>query len=307
MGGSGGGYFSSGVSPDELARRTREAEEKAKDEEFESAVAGILSAELSEYNDRDVAGTQAVFEAIKRDLQTEVEGTVELLYGGSISKHTYVDGLSDVDALVLLDQTELKDNSPTELRQVLAQRLQERYGHNAVSVDNLAVTLKHQGKVLELLPALREGSKFKIASSDGKEWSQIDPEGFASALTKANKCLDGKLVPCIKLAKAIIATLPEQRRLTGYHTESLAIQVFKAYEGPHIPKAMLRYFFEKAPDQVKQPIRDSSGQSVHVDEYLGDANSLQRRIVADALGRIARRIRNADGSRSLESWKELFG
>jgi hypothetical protein len=118
--------------------------------------------------------------------------------------------------------------------------------------------------------------------------------------------MDGKLVPCIKLAKAIIATLPEQRQLTGYHTESLAIQVFKDYKGPKTSKAMLRHFFENAPGHVKEPIRDSSGQSVYVDEYLGEANSLGRRIAADALGRIARKIRNADGARSVERWRELF-
>lgn len=56
-----------------------------------------------------------------------------------------------------------------------------------------------------------------------------------------------------------------------------------------------------------KPIRDASGQSVHVDEYLGAANSLPRRIVADTLARIGRRIRNADGAKSVERWRELFG
>ena len=71
-------------------------------------------------------------------------------------------------------------------------------------------------------------------------------------------------------------------------------------------RSPIRHFFEKAPDHVKQPIKDSSGQSVHVDGYLGGANSLERRIVADALGRIGRKIRNADGASSSERWKELF-
>jgi hypothetical protein len=306
MGGSGGGFFSSGASPNERARRTREAEEKARDDTFETEAGAFLASEVAEYNDRDVDGTQAVFQSVRKDLETDVEGTVDLLYGGSISKHTYVDGLSDVDALVLMDRTELKGKQPKELQRLLADCLRARYGRDAVSLGTLAVTLTHGGKTIQLLPALRDGKKFKIAGYDGKGWSRIDPAGFAKALTKANKAMDGKLVPCIKLAKAIIATFPEQRRVTGYHTESLAIQVFKGYEGSKTPKAMIRHFFEKAPDYVKQPIRDSSGQSVHVDEYLGEANSVQRRIVADALGRIARRIRNADGARSLESWKELF-
>jgi hypothetical protein len=306
MGGSGGVFFSGRVSPNDLARKTREAEEKTHDEEFETKVSSFLASELAQYNDRDVDSTQAVFQSVKKDLEADVEGTVDLLYGGSISKHTYVDGLSDVDALVLMDRTELKGKQPKKLQSLLANCLWARYGKDSVTLGPLAVTLNHEGKTIQLLPALRDGNKLKIANYDAKGWSGIDPVGFAEALTRANKALDGKIVPCIKLVKSIIATLPEQRQLTGYHTESLAIQVFKGYKGPKTPKAMVRHFFEHASDHVKQPIKDSSGQSVYVDEYLGEANSLERRIVADALGRIARKIRNADGARSVERWKELF-
>jgi hypothetical protein len=307
MGGSGGGGFFSGtVSPDELARRTRQAEEKARDDSFDTEVGSFLTTDLADYNDRDVDATQSVFQSVKDDIKADIKGTVDMLFGGSVSKHTYIDGISDVDALVLLDRTDLKDKRPKDLQRFLADCLRTRYGKDAVTIGQLAVTLTRKDTVIQLLPALRDGKKFKISSQDGKSWSQIDPAGFASALTNANKAMEGKLVPCIKLAKAIIATLPEQRRLTGYHTESLAIQVFKKYDGPKTPKAMLRYFFEKSPEHLRQPIKDSSGQSVHVDEYLGEANSLERRIAADALGRIARKIRNADGARSLERWKELF-
>ena len=306
MGGSGGGFFSNNASPEDLAKRTRLAEEKARDESFETQVSELLAKELAQYNDRDVDGVRDVFEAVKKDLEADIDGTVDLLFGGSISKHTYVDGLSDIDALVLMDRTELKNKSPGELQKILAERLESRYGRDSVSLGNLAVTLNHDGKSIQLLPALRDGNKFKIASWDGKQWSQVNPGGFAQALTKANKAADGKLVPCVKLAKAIISKLPEKRQLSGYHTESLAIHIFKNYNGPKTPKAMLEHFFKTAPDHVKQPIKDSSGQSVHVDEYLGNANSIQRRIVADSLGRIARRIRNADGAHSLESWKDLF-
>lgn len=306
MGGSGGSYFTGEVTPEQLARRTREAEAGARSEAFESQVADYLASLLAQYNDRDIDSTRTVFGSLKRDLENEVEGTIDLLYGGSVSKHTYVDGLSDVDALVLMDRTELAERSPRELQQVLAACLRSRYGSEAVSTGQLAVTLHHRDQTIQLLPALRDGARFMIASSDGNGWSRINPDGFATALTKTNKAMNGKLVPCIKLAKAVIAGFPEQQRLTGYHTESLAIAVFKSYDGPKTPKAMLKHFFDCAPECVLHPIRDSSGQSIYVDEYLGPANSLKRRIVADALARVARRIRNADGAKSIEGWKGLF-
>ena len=123
---------------------------------------------------------------------------------------------------------------------------------------------------------------------------------------KINKAVDSKLVPCIKLAKAINATLPEKRRLTGYHIESLAIKIFKNYSSEKTHKLMLQHFFEEATNHVKKPITDSSGQSVHVDEYLGSQNSIERRILSNSLNRIARRMKNADGARSLSMWQELF-
>jgi len=306
MGGSGGGFFHGDDTPDVLARKTREAQEKTKDDAFETNVAAFLATELAQYNDRDVEGTRAIFQVIKNDLEADCGGTIDLLYGGSISKHTYIDGFSDIDALVLMDRAEMDTEDPQELKRLLADCLRARYGSDSVTIGKLAVTLTRDEKKIQLLPALKVGEKFMISGSDTPNWSRIDPVGFAAALARANRAMDGKLVPCIKLAKAIIATLPEPRQLTGYHTESLAIQVFRSYDGPKTPKAMVRHFFENAPNYVKEPIKDSTGQSIYVDEYLGTANSLERRIVTDALSRIARKLSNADRARSLESWKELF-
>jgi len=43
-----------------------------------------------------------------------------------------------------------------------------------------------------------------------------------------------------------------------------------------------------------------------VDDYLGGAGSLERRLVGDALDRVARRIRNADSAQSVEQITALF-
>ena len=306
MGGSGGGYFSGGFTPDDLAKRTRQAEDQARKDTLETEVGGHLASLLADFNDRDVEGTRDVFNQIKADLENKIDGTIDTMFGGSISKHTYVDGISDVDALVLLNKSELADKSPDEVKSYLADCLRDRYGKDAVDIGSLAVTVSLQDTEIQLLPALRHGEGVKIAGDDGRNWSRVNPQRFASALTKANQRLSGKLVPCIKLIKAIVGRLPEKRQITGYHTESMAINIFKGYNGPQTTKSMLRYFFEHASFQVTRPIKDSSGQSVHVDDYLGAANGLQRRIVADALNRIGRRIRNADGASSIERWKELF-
>jgi hypothetical protein len=44
---------------------------------------------------------------------------------------------------------------------------------------------------------------------------------------------------------------------------------------------------------------DTTGQSVHVDDDLGPAGSLSRKLAADSLGRTARKMTT---SRSIEEW-----
>lgn len=307
MAGSGG-YFSGSYKPEELAKKTRDAEDETDGAEFKTKVEKYLAEQLAEFNNRDVDGTKKVLDQVSKDLDAsaEIEGAVDLLFGGSVQKRTYVDGLSDVDALVLFHRDDIAKKTPDNLKKLLGDMLSSRYGKDSVYVGNLAVTLNHDGKVIQLVPAVREGDRFKIATSNGRNWSTINPSKFAAALTKANKGMDNKLVPCIKLAKAIIGTLPDQRQITGYHAESLAIKIFRDYRREKTPRSILHHFFEQAAIHVRQPIKDSSGQSVHVDGYMGDADSLQRRIVADSFGRIARRMKNADGARSMQQWQELF-
>jgi hypothetical protein len=69
---------------------------------------------------------------------------------------------------------------------------------------------------------------------------------------------------------------------------------------------MLPYFFDRAKDLVLAPIRDSTGQSINVDEYLGEENSAVRKEVSHLLKGIEKRMRNASAAQSKERWTELF-
>lgn len=307
MGGSGGGYFRGGGDPGELARTLRATEAQVRDEDYETGVNQQLGELLKDFNARDVAGTREILDRVKRELADEIGGTVDLVYGGSVSRHTYLEGLSDTDALVLLDPDEAGEGSPERLRNRFAQRLREVFGSDNVKVGGLAVTVIVGDKEVQLLPAMRDGDGYRIAAPDGRFWSKIHPRAFAEKLTQTNRSQDGKLIPTIKVAKAIIATLPKQQQLTGYHVESLAIEAFKGYEGPRTYKAMVSHFFDRAAELVRTPISDRSGQSVHVDEYLGTANSQQRRAASQALQRVQRKIQNADASKSVESWGDIVG
>jgi hypothetical protein len=285
------------------------AEGKASEAAFGGELADTLVDLLAKVNGRDVELVRARLESIKSSLCEELEGTFDHFYGGSVAKHTYVDGLSDIDCLMVINDTELEGKNPQRALEKVEGILKESLEEEAqVSHGHMAVTVEYQdGMVIQLLPALKTSGPHIHVPSRDDDWSKIDPVAFQAELTKRNQQCGGKLIPTIKLAKAIVGQLPAPQTLTGYHMESLAIAAFRDYYGERTTSAMLPVFFERAKDLVLSPIKDRSGQSIHVDEYLGPANSEERQVASHLLGRIGRRMKNATASASIAQWQALFG
>lgn len=308
MGGSGGSSWTK--NPQDIAKEIRETETKIGNEQFQTDLSGFLGQLLGRINDRDIPLVRHRLEDILKFLGDSIDEKIEQVFGGSVAKHTYVDGLSDIDCLLVVNDTSLEKKGPKASLEAIEKVLNESLkGQAEISVGNLAVTVHYgDGMEIQLLPAVKSGAELKIPSTGNKtQWSMIDPKKFQGALTKYNAQCDGKLVPTIKLAKAIIGQLPEARQLSGYHVESLAIDAFKKYTGTKIPSAMLPHFFEHAKTRVLNPMTDSTGQSVHVDDYMGGANSVDRKNASHLLGRIAKRMINASASGSLAQWSDMFG
>lgn len=307
MGGGGGSFWK--TSPTDLRDRIRKAEEESSGTEFQAKLSGVLSELLTGYNERDVETVSSRLDDIKEALAGEITGSLDQLYGGSVAKHTYVDGISDIDSLVFVEDTHLEHKKPKVVLEKMEAILKESLaGDVKISHGHLAVTATYRdGMVIQVLPAMRtDGVHLRIPSARSTEWSRIDPQKFQEALTRRNQQCAGKLIPTIKLAKAIVGQLPEKQRLSGYHMESLGIAAFKGYTGDRTTSAMLPYFFSKAKELVLSPIRDKSGQSVHVDGYLNEPGSAARRSASHLLGRIESRMRNATAAASVNQWKALF-
>jgi hypothetical protein len=308
-GGSGGGGTFSNRSPGQLRELVRKAEHETTDAAFEANLAGLFGELLGAYNARDTEAASERLEEVKTTLEESIDGTLDYMFGGSVAKRTYVDGLSDVDSLLLIDDTSLERKSPQTAITRIEAIIRRQLGNKAaVSHGRMAITVEYpDGMVLQLLPAIRtDAGLIRVPSSRRDGWSHINPVKFQEALSRRNAECDGKLVPTIKLAKAINGQLPDAQRLSGYHLESLAIAAFRGYEGEKTTAAMLPTFFEHARALVLSPIVDSTGQSVHVDEYLGAVNSEARQAAGHLLGRLARRMRNATAAASMEQWRAMF-
>lgn len=313
MGGSGGGpkFFRRG--PDELQAAIRDQERRTKDQTFEADVANSLGSALSDFERRDADAVNAALTKVRGAVETDIEGVLDIRFGGSVRKHTYVDGISDVDTLLIAKDPAFIKAGPQKVLTFLEEQLRDKLKGWEISPGRLAITLRREGLEIQVLPAVRIDGELHIASPSGDAWSQINPEKFFRALTRANQGLGGKLVPLIKLIKIVNDTQPAATQLNGYHIESLAIEVFKNYKGNLNPKAMMEYFFDEGAKRVLSPIRDKSGQSVHVDDYLGAVNSKQRQLLSNTLKRIHNAMMNANAvakespETAKQQWLSLIG
>jgi len=308
MGGSGGASGGA-YSPGRYDRMMRESIDTTRVSQFNDEVNTGISEILTEYNSRDTVAVSEHLDEI-RSLIEEDTGRIDLSYGGSVKKHTYVDGLSDIDVILTVNRSELIDSSPKEILKYIESKLRNHLSDvEEIRVGDLAVTVRfHDALEIQLLPAIQTKNGFKIAEVGVNKWSDIiRPEKFVSKLTEVNQNCGGKVIPTIKLAKGLFAGLPKDQRLTGYHVESMAIETFENYPSslPRSPKQMLEYFVHRSSEIIKKPIVDKTSQSLHVDDYLGSTGSIEREKIAYSLNAIHNRMMNANQTTSAGDWLRI--
>lgn len=307
MGGGGGGFiWPNKTSPDDFVRRATSETQRSS---YQSDSNNYLQDLLVDYNNRDTVAIQRHLDTIVNALSKDIENEVKLVYGGSIKKHTYVDGLSDVDMLAIINNTELSNSPPNDVLKYFAQRLKQRFPLSEIKIGNLAITVHFQDNhIIQVLPALATKTGVRIAGANDNKWSNVvRPDVFATRLTQVNQKNGGKVVRVIKLYKAINDQMPKDIKLSGYHIESLAINAFKNYSGKQTYKDMLMHFTEYSSQKVLHPIKDSTGQSIHVDDYLGSSESYPRLKASAGIKRAFARMKMADSEASVERWKGLMG
>lgn len=305
MGGSGGGGYFVDRSPEEIKSELRREEERTFDQAFDAQIAQAIGDLLAE-SKRDVDAVSNALKEVKDALEADIEGSIDTRFGGSVSKHTFVEGISDVDTLLILRDPTLRSLRPQQVLDFFERKIRQELPDWEVSRGKLALTLRKDELEIQILPAIRTDGKTRIPAAKADRWSEINPEGFSRKLTETNSRYGNKIVPIIKLAKIINDRQAESLQLTGYHIESLAIEAFKDYHGLFNPKSMLEYLIERSRTLVLSPIKDRTGQSIHVDDYLGSANSKARKAVSAVLDRVIRQMKNADASRSTDQWLELL-
>lgn len=299
MGGGGGfgGYRSIG-----MRSQLSSSASGAQASQHEIEMNEFLEDLLKEYNNRDIEAIRTHLNEIEKVLGREIEGLDRILFGGSISKHTFVEGTSDVDALVILDRAKYKNTTPRELQTAFAKMLKQRFPKTEIKCGTLAVTVKFSNYEIQLLPAMKNNGKLQIASTDGSNWSSsINSAKFTERLTATNKMNGNKVVPVIKLAKSLLSKLPSKYQLSGYHVEALAVDAFSTYNGRYTLYDMTKHMLNYSAKRVLNPMNDVTGQSGIIDDQFGAARSITRQY-------LSRRIQDISGhfSGAISDAKGLF-
>ena len=272
-------------------------------------VNGYLRDQLRTYNQRDTDAIDRHLTTLKQALEQSDDDTIHTRFGGSVSRHTYVNGLSDVDTLFILNDSSLAGQSPNAVIRRMAALIRQRLPGTTVGVGKLAVTITYKdGHEIQVLPAIRTQAGVRIAEPNRNQWSNVlHPERFARKLTQVNQSQRGQVVPTIKLAKALVERLTRASNdhISGYHMESLAIEAFRAYRGPSGLKDMLVHLTRHSERAVQQPIKDSTGQSRNVDGYLGPQGSAERQRASHIFRRMRDGIERSNSTNDLRNLFEL--
>src|SRR5437588_8302490 len=114
MSGSGGSSYSD-WDTSSLTKAVKEESSQAS-AQFEVELSGYLSELLAQYG-KDTDLVRRRLDDCKNALQEELDESFDQLYGGSVAKHTYVDGLSDIDSLLIVNDSKFEELTPAKILQ----------------------------------------------------------------------------------------------------------------------------------------------------------------------------------------------
>ena len=259
---------------------------------------------LARYNQRNSKATTRHIDGLCKILREGGRIVVQTMFGGSVRKGTYVNGLSDVDILLLVDQSLLKNRPPAQVIDFVKETISWRMPRNDVESGKLAVTVGYSdGTEIQTLQAIRTANGVRVSAPGETKWSSIvQPDKFAKKLVAVNQENGSRVVPTIKLAKVIADCYVKRpnRKIAGRHIEALAIEAFRQYSGGLDPKSMLMRLLGHSIKTVLTPISDITGQTTYVDEYLGPENSKHRQRVSTYFGQMRSKIKNCGGKKDFD-------
>ena len=125
---------------------------------------------------------------LRKSLRRQGNHVLQTMFGGSIRRGTDVGGLSDVDALLMVDESSLRNQSPSDVIEYVREVVQRHVFFGTVRSGKLAVTLNYpDGNEIQLLPALRASdSGIRIAQPGNTKWRNVVRPEVVSRIVRSS-------------------------------------------------------------------------------------------------------------------------
>lgn len=260
----------------------------------------VLDEAAKKARSRDAEKQMEYRDDVRAAINKDIDGSVDIEYGGSVSKSTYVDGISDLDCRVSINGTSLEKKSPEQIKRYFKDRIKSSCPNvKSAKVGKLGVSVIFKdGTKMQYIPIIKMKHGYKL--SHGNSWSNVIRENkFKRDFTRTNKKCGGNLYPLVRLIKRQNASLPKSQQLSGHNIEALANKIFKHYPDSASRNLtdMMGYYYKHAEREVLHRTRDRTGQASFVDKKkLDGANSDVRRNISRRMRLFGRRIVRAKTS-----------
>lgn len=111
---------------------------------------------LARYRRKNAPAVARRLKTLCAFLREDGNHVVQTMFGGSVAKGTYVTGLSDIDVLLIVNDSSLVNQPPAKVKKHVRDAIEQQFPNNSVQAGKLAVTVKYADKTeIQLLPAIR--------------------------------------------------------------------------------------------------------------------------------------------------------
>lgn len=155
---------------------------------------------------------------------------------GSYKKKTLINPANDIDVFVVLSGYSQYDITPNAILNKLKKDLKSRYPNTTIKQDKPCIVIEFNHVLFELTPAIEienwyEHNNFYIPEmSKNNTWQLVDnPRILEERLTEANKRLNQKLNPLIKMMKK--CKVKNNFKTPSFEMEKMAIDSLYSING----------------------------------------------------------------------------
>lgn len=242
---------------------------------------------------------------------------------GSYARHTKTKPLKDVDIFVVLgpDASSWRDKAPVEILNEIKRILNAHYGDHRVTVERRSVRIDYGATIVDdvsdkvvsfdVVPAFDESGHFVIPDKILGDWMHTDPRVHATDATAANKALDEKWKPVVKMIKKWNDHHGKPVK-PSFLIEVMALQLLVAPWTGSYPREIKSFFATAAscigdgwddPAHLGAPVSDRLDSDPALLSAARSALRAAEQACTEAL-RLASAGRQGD---ALDQWQALFG